>query len=754
MIRRDHCLLKESRAARHCKFPPVERGDGTTRPLIREYVNPNGNVENLLYPQKSSYICYVQTGNHKNRLDFGTNTLTLQRYPFSMVERHRSTSSLASAGSELSDGSTSGRSHHSKKGTRRTLAPPILVYHESARSIVFRDHLRRAAAKEERSSEHANENNNDNNHMQHNQHMRTDHEKRVSKDWTSELNEMTCMFGTRSPSERSDVSEISIEIQGYQPHVAPLPRLELGSNDEFLPLLQSCAGTTGSEWTAAEKEAVSLLEKEQAVVKTIKNDDWTGFLRRFKTPNPPRGRGLDHHNDVGPHTEGNLEYPFNSFVTSTTLLPPGGIKMRAYGNANVYTTGVVFGMPEFPNLDAENAAVDRTDTWCWPSGYSAKTEFNIDSAGNLINGRQEALISLSTIRRYNEDYISKTDYIIGGRLVKGGLHTVPYNEVFVRIGGLGRISDQKDCATGAPRNDLEGTGRSLDKGVGLPIALFVRTATYGHLISMLRTRARLYHVLGAGHIQGIPLLYISPHSGVRVLTERLQKDLLKIASRSLNPFQNPQIAHKTTMDATDPASLATKVEELIELDQSIQKTLTSEECARIAGGFGVTDDSVAKILKDAMIQDKRASKINADAHHLQDIVNEGLASAVRSGDYYTSRQLLILYTLVASEGYKMDLLGEEKIDEGQLEQVSIRKNSLESDAMLLKRHADENDVITLKNSRLPPPPPPPPLDTDRLRSATNSDGLLAVLGAAQVLRAMKDGSAKKRTIESFLAVEE
>lgn len=55
---------------------------------------------------------------------------------------------------------------------------------------------------------------------------------------------------------------------------------------------------------------------------------------------------------------------------------------------------------------------------------------------------------------------------------------------------------------------------------------------------------------------------------------------------------------------------------------------------------------------------------------------------------------------------------------------------------------------------VPPPPPPPPLDTDRLRSATNSDGLLAVLGAAQVLRAMQDGSAKRRVLESIESIEE
>jgi hypothetical protein len=190
--------------------------------------------------------------------------------------------------------------------------------------------------------------------------------------------------------------------------------------------------------------------------------------------------------------------------------------------------------------------------------------------------------------------------------------------------------------------------------------------------------------------------------------------------------------------------------------------LTPEECARLAGGFGATDESIAQILKDAMIRDKRSQKegkLETESHKLQDIVNEGLASAVRSGDYYTSRQLLILYSLVASEGHHIDaeekLIAAETGKEGESKKRLLKKTSLDSEAMLLKRQADSSTLtINSENSRLPPPPPPPPLDTDRLRSATNSDGLLAVLGAAQVLKSMRDGSAKIRSEESFLAVEE
>jgi hypothetical protein len=668
----------------------------------------------------------------------------------SSLSKRRSGSSVGSGTSQSSDDSNPARSSRKSKGN---LPPPVLVYHESARSIVFRDHLRRAAegekqqAKKEETPAATQE-----------ELEQLQGERNFSQDFNSDLTEMANLFSPEHQNSSSNFMNEKIEIFGFQPNIVPLPHLELGPNDEFLPFLESDSRNK-DQWTPAEKEVVQLLESQRAAFKTIKNSDWTPFLHRFKTALPPKGRYPDNHNDIPAHEDG---FPFNSFVTATSVLPTGGRKMRCYGAANVYTTGVIFALPQFPDPAVEDEVAKQTRTWTWPSGYSAKTEFNIDSRGNLTNGRQEAIVPFSTLRQYNDDYLHKEDYMIAGRVIKGGLKTVPYNEIFVRVGGRGRIVNEKDCATKEDRIDGEGTGRSLDKGVGLPVALFVRTATFGHLISLLRTRARLLHVLGETHIKGIPLLMVTPELGIRVLTEKLQSDLLKIAAHNLNPFQNPLLEHKTKIDDTDERHLATKLEELIDLDDSIRETLTAEECVRLAGGFGATDDSIAQILKDAMIQDKESQKNggnDTESHKLQDIVNEGLASAVRSGDYYTSRQLLILYSLVASEGHQMDI--EEKVNELTKEdgkntkQFTRRKSSLDSEAMLLKRQSTSTSItINNENSRLPPPPPPPPLDTDRLRSATNSDGLLAVLGAAQVLKAMRDGSAKIRTEESFLAVEE
>ena len=312
--------------------------------------------------------------------------------------------------------------------------------------------------------------------------------------------------------------------------------------------------------------------------------------------------------------------------------------------------------------------------------------------------------------------------------------------MYVRVGGVGRIVGNKDCATGKE------SVRSLEHGVGLPVALFVRTPTFGHLISLLRTRARIMVYLGQGNIRNIPLLLISPELGVRVLTEKLQQQLLKVVSRNLNPFQNPALAYKTTIDSHSEAHLQQKLEELLDLDdKEIEGVLTPEERARLAGGFGATDDSVAKLLMEAKDADKKGMLESGgeNSHRLQDIVNEGLAAAVRSGDYHTSRQLLLLYSLVATAE-------ERPADE---EKKTDEKNSA-ADMAAPETAITIQAKHELSRNRIPAPPPPPPLDTDRLRSATNSDGLLAVLGAAQVLKAMQDGSAKRRAEESVLAMEE
>ncbi len=206
-----------------------------------------------------------------------------------------------------------------------------------------------------------------------------------------------------------------------------------------------------------------------------------------------------------------------------------------------------------------------------------------------------------------------------GKLIKGGFNTLPYNELYCRVGGT------KDGQ------------RSFKDGVGLPIAIFARSATFGDLTALLRFRARWKRFFDFP--RGLPLLIIDPDLGTRVLSEPMQKKLLSIMSNSLNPFQNPHLKHRTQLNSTSERHFQQKLEELLDLDDdNIRDVLTAEECARLAGGFGASDESVARLLMDAMIEDNEAKGKKpakffgaTPQNKLQNIVNEGLTAAVRSG---------------------------------------------------------------------------------------------------------------------------
>lgn len=118
---------------------------------------------------------------------------------------------------------------------------------------------------------------------------------------------------------------------------------------------------------------------QTAVVKTIKNSEWTQFLERFWDCQPAaRGRSPRHQDrlvvaaaDDGGGASGGPR--FNSFATSTSLLPARARKMRCYGSATQYTVGVVFGLPtDFASAGEEDRAVEETETWAWHAGYAAK----------------------------------------------------------------------------------------------------------------------------------------------------------------------------------------------------------------------------------------------------------------------------------------------------------------------------------------------------------------------------------------------
>ena len=152
--------------------------------------------------------------------------------------------------------------------------------------------------------------------------------------------------------------------------------------------------------------------------------------------------------------------------------------------------------------------------------------------------------------------------------------------------------------------------------------------------------------------------------------------------------------------------------------------MTPDEKARIAGGFGATDESIANLLQQAVQRDMLENKpLHDSGHNLQDLVNEGLSFALRANDYHTSRQLLVLYTLIASKGQRRNsdsrrLLG---TDEGYQSDTSkasgSSKNWRDVEKDMEKNGDNERNLFrderSLGKDYIPRPPPPPPLDTDR-----------------------------------------
>ena len=113
-------------------------------------------------------------------------------------------------------------------------------------------------------------------------------------------------------------------------------------------------------------EALSLVSRQLALVKTVKNGDWLRLLSRMAAPpSTPR------------------------FRTSLTLLPPSG-RMHLYGQYG-QCVGLCF----------DRRALDMSGALIWPSGYFAKTEFHMhvqpDGTVELTGGRSQHLLSLEAL---------------------------------------------------------------------------------------------------------------------------------------------------------------------------------------------------------------------------------------------------------------------------------------------------------------------------------------------------------------------
>lgn len=322
-----------------------------------------GGLRFQVFPEKNSRFCILNS---------------IMPVPRRNSSRSRSSRHSRSRSLSSDEGSNVSRSSSfSGSGKPKDLPPPVLVYHESARSIVFRDQLRRSERPSMLSDSNASVDfttpSLDNNSVPGN--MRTSEISHSPERQPSSLKDLaTEVVNPVHSVLPSEGESLTTQIAGYQPNIVELESMELSKNDQFQPLLDSYDSRDATndvdapaDWTAAEAEVVSMLREQRACVKTIQNTEWTSFLKHFLQAEPPRRRWIRAQDDKPPTNnddEGGIDYPFNSFVTSTSILPEYGLKMRCFGSVSLYTTGVVFALPRaYPAGETEDEAAKRTLTW-------------------------------------------------------------------------------------------------------------------------------------------------------------------------------------------------------------------------------------------------------------------------------------------------------------------------------------------------------------------------------------------------------
>ena len=139
------------------------------------------------------------------------------------------------------------------------------------------------------------------------------------------------------------------EIETCHTQSAPLCSVPSDGADE-----QSCRAD----------HVLSLFANQEVCVKTVKNDDWLRFVHQLNS---------------GP------------FRTSVSLPPPGGRRMCLFGRVSAGAVGVVF----------DRRRLDLSNAFIWPSGYYAKTEFNItfdrNNNAELTGGRDQHLVTIDAL---------------------------------------------------------------------------------------------------------------------------------------------------------------------------------------------------------------------------------------------------------------------------------------------------------------------------------------------------------------------
>lgn len=192
-----------------------------------------------------------------------------------------------------------------------------------------------------------------------------------------------------------------------------------------------------------------LFDAQLGLVKTVRNTDWLALIRKLRIAES------------------------NVFRTSVSLPPPGAVNMRLFGEPRTNCAGLVWDLSQ----------VDLSEAYIWPSGYMAKTEFNLNHKGELVNGRSSALVTID-------------------RLVECNRLCLTMNA---------ETGEMQEVGDGATMNFNEINWPC--KGTHGIVAVFVRSMELGHVLHALGIVTLLKHALGLQ----LPLLRLDSRNPVCLL---------------------------------------------------------------------------------------------------------------------------------------------------------------------------------------------------------------------------------------------
>lgn len=311
-------------------------------------------------------------------------------------------------------------------------------------------------------------------------------------------------FSTQPPSGSTHVDKVSDVAlvpgaDAAEANRAPLHKAEFALDERATELAPDMAeGHMGVLQASAE---------QCCLVKVVKNYDWLDMIRKLQS---------------------------TPFRTSTSLPPPGGKGMRFFGQASMSSVGLIW----------DRRKLDMSKAFIWPSGYFAKSEFNVDEKGNLENGRREALVPLEELLLANETLT----YQSCGSTVTGKV--MPFNEVMLHV----------------------------SRAEGL-IGIFSRSACVKHLLLAMGVRALLTRSLPAAG--ELPLFVHDPERGIRPFGRAAQAALL---SEFLVPAQ-------PSTSCTDGPRLPLDTQSL-DLDALQQ--------LEVNGAYGVTSEALHRVISSLL----------------------------------------------------------------------------------------------------------------------------------------------------------